>query len=66
MKTKFFQAVAMSMLLYGYTTWTSMKHLEKKLDGNYSRMLHSYFEQILEAASHKTATEQPPPISQTI
>ena len=29
----------MSVLLYGCTTWTLTKQLEKKLDGNYTRML---------------------------
>ena len=29
----------LSILLYGYTTWTLTKPLEKRLDGNYSRML---------------------------
>ena len=29
----------MSILLYGCTTWTLTKRLEKKLDGNYTRML---------------------------
>ena len=29
----------MSILLYGSTTWTLTIHLEKKLDGNYTRML---------------------------
>ena len=28
-----------SILLYGCTTWTLTKWLEKKLDGNYTRML---------------------------
>ena len=32
------QAVV-SILLYGCTTWTLTKRLEKKLDGNYTRML---------------------------
>ena len=30
-------AVALSILLYGYTTWALMKCLEKKLDENYKR-----------------------------
>ena len=30
-----FQAVIVSVLLYGCTTWTLMKQLEKKLNGNY-------------------------------
>ena len=36
MKRGFFQAVVISMLLYGCTTWTLTKRLEKKLDGNYT------------------------------
>ena len=29
------------LLLYGCTTWTLTKHMEKKLDGNYIRMLRA-------------------------
>ena len=36
-KRSFFQAAVASILLYGCTTWT----LEKKLDGNYTRMLRA-------------------------
>ena len=36
-----FQAVAVSILLYGYTTWTLTKNIEKKLDENYTRMLNA-------------------------
>ena len=39
MKRSFFQAAVVSILLYGCTTWTLIKRLEKKLDGNYTRML---------------------------
>ena len=39
MKCSFFQAAVVSILLYGCTTWTLTKRLEKKLDGNYTRML---------------------------
>ena len=39
MKRSFFQAAVVSILLYGCTTWTLTKQLEKKLDGNYTRML---------------------------
>ena len=39
MKHSFFQAAVVSILLYGCTTWTLTKQLEKKLDGNYTRML---------------------------
>ena len=39
MKRSFFQAAVVSILIYGCTTWTLTKWLEKKLDGNYTRML---------------------------
>ena len=41
MKRSFFQAAVVSILLYGCTTWTLTKWLEKKLDGNYTRMLQA-------------------------
>ena len=41
MKRSFFQAAVVSILLYGCTAWTLTKRLEKKLDGNYSRMLQA-------------------------
>ena len=41
MKHSFFQAAVVSILLYGCTTWTLTKWLEKKLDGNYTRMLRA-------------------------
>ena len=40
-KPSFFQAAVVSILLYGCTTWTLTKRLEKKLDGNYTRMLRA-------------------------
>ena len=63
----FFQAVFVSILLYGCTTWTRTKRLEKKLDGNYTRMLRTI--------SNKCWRQQPtkqqlyghqPPITKTI
>ena len=39
MKRSFFQSAVISILLYGCTTWTQTKWLEKKIDGNYTRML---------------------------
>ena len=39
MKRSFFQAAVGSILLYGCTTLTLTKQLEKKIDGNYTRML---------------------------
>ena len=41
MKRSFFQAAVVSILQYGCTTWTLTKRLEKKLDGNYTRMLRA-------------------------
>ena len=41
MKCSFFQAAVVSILLYGCTTWMLTKRLEKKLDGNYTRMLQA-------------------------
>ena len=41
MKHSFFQAAVASILLYECTTWTLTKRLEKKLDGNYTRMLRA-------------------------
>ena len=41
MKRSFFQAAVTSILLYVCTTWTLTKRLEKKLDGNYTRMLRA-------------------------
>ena len=50
MKRSFFQAAVVSILLYGCTTWTPTKRLEKKLDGNYTRML----QEILNKSSQDT------------
>ena len=41
MKRSFFQAAVTSILLYGCTTWTLTKRMEKKVDGNYTRMLRA-------------------------
>ena len=41
MKRRFFQAAVVSILLYGCTSWTLTKRLEKKLDDNYTRMLRA-------------------------
>ena len=67
MKRSFFQAAVVSILLYGCTTWTLTKRLEKKLDGNYTRML--------KAVLNKSRRQHPtrhqlyghlPPITKTI
>ena len=41
MKRSFLQAAVVSILLYRCTTWTLTKRPEKKLDGNYRRMLRA-------------------------
>ena len=41
MKRTFSQAANVLILLCGCTTWTITKRLEKKLDGNYTRMLRA-------------------------
>ena len=41
MKRSFFQAAVVLILLYRSTTWTQTKWVEKKLDGNYTRMLRA-------------------------
>ena len=67
MKCRFFQAVVMLILLYGCTTWMLTKLMEKRLDGNYTRMLW--------AISNKSWRQHPtkqqlyghlPPIMKTI
>ena len=66
-KRSFFQAVVASILLYGCITWTLTKRLEKKLDGNYTRMLRA----ILNKSWWKHPTRHQlyghlPPITKTI
>ena len=67
MKRRFFQAAVVSILLYGCTTWTLTKRIEKKLDGNYTRMLRA----ILNKSWRQDPTKQQlynhlPPITKTI
>ena len=67
MKHSFFQAVVVSILFYGCTTWTLTKRMEKKLDGNYTRMLWA----ILNKSWGQQPTKQQlyghlPPIKKTI
>ena len=42
-KTNIFLAAVVSILLYGYTTWTLPKRMERKLVANYTRMLRAVF-----------------------
>ena len=67
MKRSFFQAAVVSILLYGCTTRTLTKRMEKKLDGNYIRMLRA----ILNKSWSQHPTKQQwygylPPIMKTI
>ena len=67
MKRSFFQAAVVSIVLYGCTTWTLTKRMEKKLDGNYTRMQRA----ILNKSWRQHATKQQPyshlpPITKTI
>ena len=59
--------MVVSILLYGYTTWTLAKRMEKKLDGNYARMLRA----ILNKSWSRHPTKQQlysyrPPTTKTI
>ena len=56
MKCSFFQAAVVLILLYGCTTWTLTKRLEKKLDGNYTRMLRAILNKSWRQHPNYTAT----------
>ena len=67
MKRSFYQAAIVLMQLYECTTWTLTKRMEKKLDGNYTRMLWA----ILNKSWRQHPTKQQlyshlPPITKTI
>ena len=66
-KRSFFQAAVVSILLNGCITWTLTKRIEKKLDGNYTRMLRA----ILNKSCRDHPTKQQlyghlPPITETL
>ena len=63
----FLKAAVVSILLYGYSTWTLTKRPEKKLDGNYTRMLEAILNKSWR--QHPTGHElygHLPPITKTI
>ena len=67
MKCSFFQAAVTSILLYRCTIWTLTKRLEKKLDGNYTRMLRAILNKFWR--QHPTRHQlycHLPPITKTI
>ena len=66
-KRSSFRAAVMLILLYRCTTWTLTKRMEKKLDGNYSRILRA----ILNKSRRQHPTKQQlyghlPPITKSI
>ena len=66
-KRSFFQAAVVLILLYGCTTWTLTKWMQKKFDGNYIRMLR----EILNKSWSQHPTKHQlyghlPPITKTI
>ena len=67
MKLSFFQAADVSILLYGCTKWTLTKRMEKRLDGNYTRILRAIMNKSWR--QHPTKQQQNghlPPITKTI
>ena len=67
-KRSFFQAAVVSILLYGCTTWTLTKRMEKKLNnGNYTRMLRAILNKSLRQYPTKLQLyAHLPPITKTI
>ena len=66
-KRSFFEAAVTPIVLYGCTTWTLRKRLEKKLDGNYTRMLRAILNKSWQ--QHPTRHQlygHLPPITKTI
>ena len=60
-------AVSSRQRVYGCTTWTLTKRLEKKLDGNYTRMLRAILKKSWRQHPHKVPTIRPPaPITKAI
>ena len=54
-----FQAVAVSILLYGCTTWTLIKHVEKNLDGNCTKMMRAVLNKFCKQHSITTVVRPP-------
>ena len=54
-KRDFFQTMAVSILLYGWTTWT----LTKRIDGNYTRILRAILNKSWKQYPHETTVVQP-------
>ena len=67
MKRSFFQAAVVSIQLYGCTTWTLTKRMEKKLDGNHTRMLRAILNEFWgQYPTKQQLYGHQPPITKTI
>ena len=66
MKRSFFQAAVLSILLYGCTTWTLTKRLEKKLDGIYTMLRAILSNSCGQHPTKKQLYGLLPPITKTI
>ena len=58
-KQDFIQTVAVSVLLYGCTTWMLIRRIKKKLDGNYTRMLRAILNKSWKQHPHEATAERP-------
>ena len=65
-KRDFFKAAVVSVLLCGCTTWILTKRIEKKLDGNYTRMLRAMNKYWKQNPTKQQMYGHLPPISKTI
>ena len=59
MKRSFFQAVVVSILLYGCTTWTLTKRKEEETWRQLHKNVESNIEQVLATTPHETPTVRP-------
>ena len=67
LKRDFFRSVVESVLLYGSSTWTLTKKLEKTIDGTYTRMLRAVLNVSWKSHPTKARLYGPlPPVSHTI
>ena len=65
MKRSFFQTAVVLILIYGSTTWTLTKRMEKKTCRQLNKNATSNTEQVLDTAPHKTATVRPRKLSRS-
>ena len=63
-KRSFLQATAVSILLYGCTSWMLAKSMEKKFDGSHTRMLRAKLKRSWKQQPKKTTDVRPPTIYQ--